>query len=66
MGRLSRRVKIEKLESQQDRLKEKMDANDDIINIPISDLTYIKLDTWVHDLLQKYSLTKKQYYNLCV
>lgn len=41
-------------------------ANDEIINIPVSDLTFIKLDSWVHDLIKREKLTKKQYYNLTV
>lgn len=64
---LSYKSKHSKSTSYARRIKNDWDkyyANDDIINIPISDLTYIKLDTWVHDLFQKYSLTKKQYYNL--
>lgn len=40
--------------------------NDSIIDIPIVDLTFIKLDTWVHDLIRKHNLTKKQYSNLTI
>ena len=40
--------------------------NDEIVNVPIVDLTFIKLDSWVHDLIHNYSLTKKQYYNLTI
>ena len=38
----------------------------EIINIPIVDLDFVRLDNWVHDLIKKYKLTKKQYYNLTV
>lgn len=38
----------------------------DIINIPIKNLNYLKLDTWAHELIKKNNLTKKQYYNLAI
>ena len=41
-------------------------ADDEIISIPVSDLTFIKLDSWVHDLIKREKLTKKQYYNLTI
>lgn len=40
--------------------------HDEIVDIPIADLTFIKLDTWAHDLVKEKKLTKKQYYNLTV
>ena len=38
----------------------------DIIDIQIKKLDKLTLDNWAHDLIKKYSLTKKQYYNLTI
>ena len=38
----------------------------EILDIPIKKLTKLMLDMWAHGLIKKYSLTKKQYYNLAV
>ena len=40
--------------------------NSDMIDIPVIDLDFITLDTWAHDLIRNYSLTKKQYYNATI
>lgn len=37
-----------------------------IIDIPIRNLTKLKLDTWAHKLIKDYSMTKNQYYNVTV
>lgn len=38
----------------------------DIVNEVLTDLTYLKLDKWAHDMIKKYSMTKKQYYNMSI
>jgi len=38
----------------------------DIVKMPIKDLNYIILNKWSHDMIKKYELTKKQYYNMSV
>lgn len=40
--------------------------NDKIVDIPIKDLTYLQLDQWAHDIIKKYEMNKKQYYNMSV
>lgn len=40
--------------------------NEKIINIPIYELNYITLDEWAHTVINKYELTKKQYYNMSI
>ena len=40
--------------------------NTDIIKIPLQDLTYLTLNKWAHEVVKKYSLTKKQYYNMSI
>ena len=35
-----------------------------IIKIPVNKLSFIRVDTWAHETIEKYSLTKKQYYNM--
>lgn len=37
-----------------------------IINIPVKELTKLDLDTWAHTLIQQYTMTKNQYYNVTV
>lgn len=37
-----------------------------IVKELISDLTYLKLHNWAHEIVRKHSLTKKQYYNMAV
>lgn len=37
-----------------------------IIKIPLVQLDKITLDTWAHELIRSYSLTKTQYYNITV
>lgn len=37
-----------------------------IVDIPIYELDYLKLDKWAHELIKKESLTKKQYYNMSI
>lgn len=41
-------------------------ANTPIIKIPLVQLDKVTLDTWAHELIRKYSLTKTQYYNITV
>lgn len=38
--------------------------NDPIADIPICQLDYLALDKWVHELIKKEMLNKKQYYNM--
>lgn len=38
--------------------------NTDIVKIPICELTRLQLDTWVHELIKKYSMSKNNYYNV--
>lgn len=38
--------------------------NDDIVDVPIKDLSYIILDKWIHQTIKRNSLNKKQYYNM--
>lgn len=38
--------------------------NDEIVDNLMTELSYIQLDEWSHNLIKKYSLNKKQYYNL--
>ena len=38
--------------------------NNEIIHIPINNLTKIKLENWAYKLIDEYKLTKKQYYNI--
>ena len=45
---------------------EKYYIDTDIIRKPIKDLKKIDLDTWAHDLIQGYDMTKKQYYNMAI
>lgn len=40
--------------------------SEDIIHIPIKELTCLELDKWVHRTIKNNSLTKKQYYNMTV
>lgn len=37
-----------------------------IVKELICDLTYLKLHSWVHEIIRKYSLNRKQYYNMAV
>ena len=37
-----------------------------VIDVPISQLTKLMLDEWAHGLIQQYTLTKKQYFNLAI
>lgn len=37
-----------------------------IIHTPIKDFTDVDLTKWVHDTIRKYSLNKKQYYNMSI
>lgn len=43
---------------------ERFYKNDEIIDIPLQQLKYFTLDKWVHEVIVKYSLTKKSYYNM--
>lgn len=36
---------------------------DDIINRPITELSKLFLDSWLHEKIQEYDMTKNQYYN---
>lgn len=38
----------------------------DITKVVLSDLTYLKLNEWAHNIIKKYSLNKKQYYNMSI
>lgn len=38
----------------------------DITKVIITDLTYLKLNEWAYNLIKKYELTKKQYYNMSI
>jgi integrase len=38
----------------------------DMIQIPLKELTSLVLDEWAHKLIKKYRLTKTQYYNMTV
>lgn len=38
--------------------------NDPIINVPITKLDKLTLDTWIHTLVQKHKMTKVCYYNM--
>lgn len=38
--------------------------NSDIIDIPIKTLNKLTLDVWCHKLIQQYSMSKNQYYNV--
>lgn len=40
--------------------------NTSITQIALVDLTYLTLNEWAHNLIKKYSLTKKQYYNMSI
>ena len=37
-----------------------------IVKELISDLTYLKLHRWAHEMVKKHALTKKQYYNMSI
>ncbi len=39
---------------------------EEIIEIPIKELTKLQLDIWVHSLIQKLHASKKQYYNISI
>lgn len=41
-------------------------ADTPIIKIPLVQLDKVTLDTWAHELIRRYSLTKTQYYNITV
>lgn len=38
----------------------------EIVNIPLTSLTKLKLDEWAHKLIKSYNMTKTQYYNATV
>jgi len=38
----------------------------EIVDIQLFDLTYLYIDSWIHDTIKKYKLTKKQYYNMSI
>lgn len=40
--------------------------NNEIADIPLFNLTYLYIDSWIHDTIKKYQLTKKQYYNMSI
>lgn len=40
--------------------------NDDIVDVPVFELTYLKLDKWSHDMIKCNNLTKKAYYNMTI
>lgn len=40
--------------------------NTSITQVALVDLTYLTLNEWAHNLIKKYSLTKKQYYNMSI
>lgn len=40
--------------------------NTNITQVALVDLTYLTLNEWAHNLIKKYSLTKKQYYNMSI
>lgn len=40
--------------------------NDPIVCIPICNLNYLMLDKWVHEIIKRNDLTKKQYYNMSI
>lgn len=42
------------------------ESNEEFINIPINEFTKLQLDSWSHDMIQKYNMTKKQYYNMSI
>lgn len=37
-----------------------------IVKVSLHEINFIYVDTWVHETIEKYSLTKKQYYNMAV
>lgn len=38
----------------------------EIVKIPVTDLNFITLNQWAHDIVKQYKLNKKQYYNMSV
>lgn len=40
--------------------------DNEFISKPIKKFTKVELDIWAHDMIKKYDLTKKQYYNMAV
>lgn len=40
--------------------------NKELISKPVNEFTKIELDTWVHEMIKQYDMTKNQYYNMSV
>ena len=38
----------------------------DLINMPLSEMTKMQLDEWAHGIIKKYNMTKKCYYNMSI
>lgn len=41
-------------------------VNTPIIDIPIVNLKKLDLDNWAHDIIHRYDMTKKEYYNMAI
>lgn len=46
--------------------KKYYEPNEEFINTPLNEFSKIDLDAWAHDMIQKFNMTKKQYYNMSV
>lgn len=49
-----------------DEFWKKYYANTLIINIPIINLRKLDLDNWAHDIIHRFDMTKKEYYNMAI
>ena len=49
-----------------DEFWKKYYVNTPIINIPIINLKKLDLDNWAHDIIHRYDMTKKEYYNMAI
>lgn len=42
------------------------ESETELINMPLKKMTKLYLDNWAHEMIKKYNLTKKAYYNMSV
>lgn len=53
---------IKRIKNDWDKYYEK----EPIVDVLLEELTYLQLDNWIHDIIKKYDMTKKQYYNMSI